>query len=386
MSFFSEIPKYLRKENTWRFYLYWGLLICKSRANLIFQVLPDYIWFLSTFAPNTNIPHNEGNDACRHYLNTCDQSTSTVRTETLCDLIKMILTMNSFEFNNTLYIQTHGTAMGIRMAPPYVNLFPAKFETDALWHAPHHPHIWWRFIDDMFVIWPEKTNYALLVLTSTTFTPLSNSLHPIQLATSTSFLDVKVSLDQSGKVDTDLYTKPTDKHQYLPHNRVTLYIRNEPFHSASLSDYDAYALPTKASDYALMNSVIKYLNDREYNLSFLKKEIQRVHSITRNKRNPVRLPQTNPVAFRLLSHTILPFAPYQVSFKNTLKSFRLPHDATNSFKRHLLLLSDEPTTFYSDIWVRSKLRTDRPVDRPTNSSRPTAVSDHFFPTIIHLTT
>ena len=50
MSFFSEIPKYLRKENTWRFYLYQGLLICKSRANLIFQVLPDYIWFLWTFA------------------------------------------------------------------------------------------------------------------------------------------------------------------------------------------------------------------------------------------------------------------------------------------------------------------------------------------------
>ena len=28
----------------------------------------------------------------------------------------------------------------------------------------------------------------------------------------------------------------------------------------------------------------------------------------------------------------------------------------------------------------------RPVDRPTHSSRPTAVSDHFFATIIHLTT
>ena len=50
MSFFSEIPKYSKKENTWRFYLYRGLLICKRRANLIFQVLPDYVWFLWTFA------------------------------------------------------------------------------------------------------------------------------------------------------------------------------------------------------------------------------------------------------------------------------------------------------------------------------------------------
>ena len=43
---------------------------------------------------------------------------------------------DSFEFNNTLYIQS-GTAMGT---------------TDALSHAPHHPHTWWRFIDDIFMI------------------------------------------------------------------------------------------------------------------------------------------------------------------------------------------------------------------------------------------
>ena len=88
----------------------------------------------------TNIPHNEGTDACRHYLNTRDQSTSTVRTKTLCDLIRIILAMNTFEFNNTFYIQTYGTVMGTHLAPSYANLFLAKFETDSLTHAPHQPH------------------------------------------------------------------------------------------------------------------------------------------------------------------------------------------------------------------------------------------------------
>ena len=47
----------------------------------------------------------------------------------------------------------------------------------------------------------------------------------------------------------------------------------------------------------------------------------------------------------MLSHTILPFVPYQISYKaGTLKSFRLTHDATTPLKPHLLLLSDEPTT------------------------------------------
>ena len=64
----------------------------------------------------TNIPHNEGIDACRQ-----DKS---LPAETICDLIRMTLTMNNFSFNNNEhYLQKHGTAMGTRMAPSYANLF-----------------------------------------------------------------------------------------------------------------------------------------------------------------------------------------------------------------------------------------------------------------------
>ena len=48
--------------------------------------------------------------------------------ENICDLIRMILTMNNFSFNNEPYLQKHGTAMGTRMAPSYANLFMGKFE------------------------------------------------------------------------------------------------------------------------------------------------------------------------------------------------------------------------------------------------------------------
>ena len=48
----------------------------------------------------TNIPHNEGISACGHFLDTRDRNSSTVGTETLCDLIRMILTMN-----NSVYFQ-----------------------------------------------------------------------------------------------------------------------------------------------------------------------------------------------------------------------------------------------------------------------------------------
>ena len=94
-------------------------------------------------------------------------------------------------------------------------------------------------------------------------------------------------------------------------------------------------------------------------------EFTRSHAMKHS--NPVTPPQTNPVGFRLLSHAILLFAPYQVSYKNILKFFRLPHDATTSFKRHLLLLSDEPTINLRDILVRSKLRTDQQTDHTKGS-------------------
>ena len=62
------------------------------------------------------------------------------------DLIRMILTMNNFSFNDKRHLQVYVTAMGIRTAYSYANLFLAKFEINALSRAPYQPHAWWRYI------------------------------------------------------------------------------------------------------------------------------------------------------------------------------------------------------------------------------------------------
>ena len=58
----------------------------------------------------SNIPHNEGIDACRRLLDT--RTDKHIPTETPCDLLHIILTMNNFTFNQHHYLQIHGTAMG----------------------------------------------------------------------------------------------------------------------------------------------------------------------------------------------------------------------------------------------------------------------------------
>ena len=125
--------------------------------------------------------------------------------------------MNNFTFNDRHYLQIHGTAMGTRMAPPYAKLFLAKFETDALSRAPYQPHTWWRYIDDIFMIWTHSADDLH------GFTSYLNSIQPtIKFTsnysfTSIPFLDVNVFVD-NGNITTDLYTKATDKHQYLLHS------------------------------------------------------------------------------------------------------------------------------------------------------------------------
>ena len=43
-------------------------------------------------------------------------------------MLCLILKENSFQFNTQHYLQTHGTAMGTKMAAAFANIFTAKIE------------------------------------------------------------------------------------------------------------------------------------------------------------------------------------------------------------------------------------------------------------------
>ena len=86
--------------------------------------------------------------------------------------IRMILTMNNLSFNDNHYLQIHGTAMGTKMAPSFANLFLGFFEANALKNAPFQPHIWFRYIDDIFMIWTEGLDNLKI------FVDYLNSIHP----------------------------------------------------------------------------------------------------------------------------------------------------------------------------------------------------------------
>ena len=60
------------------------------------------------------------------------QGNPPVPTRFLSEMLSLILLENSFQFNEKDYLQTHGTAMGTKMAVAFANIFMAKIEKEIL--------------------------------------------------------------------------------------------------------------------------------------------------------------------------------------------------------------------------------------------------------------
>ena len=156
----------------------------------------------------TNIPHDEGINACEEFLNTkTDQSPPT---KDLCQLIHLILESNAFTFNGAYYLQLQGKTLGTRMAPSYANLFMGKFEQEFLKTQNKFPLVWWRYIDDVFNL-DTPGPVSERVLTGVEQLPHNNKFTVDWSSKEVTFLDTQVYM-KNGKVETDLHVKPTSRH------------------------------------------------------------------------------------------------------------------------------------------------------------------------------
>lgn len=167
----------------------------------------------------TNIPNEEGLAACHSFLEKHRRPWSLLEREIsntkVIELLKMVLTMNSFQFNNSNYLQVGGTATGNRVAPTFANIYMDSFEQTHVYPYHLNPRLWLRFIDDILLIW----DHGIKALNS--FMEYLNSRHPnIKFSeeisnSEVSLLNILISKNQAGGLSTDLYSKPTDANNYL---------------------------------------------------------------------------------------------------------------------------------------------------------------------------
>ena len=225
-----------------------------------------------------HIPHDEGINTMREFLN--QRPKNEVSTENLCKLAQIILKHNYFELGERNYHQLLGTAIGTKFAPPYANIFMAGIE-ERIFQEFDNPLLWLRYLDDIFCIWTEGEQKLK------EFFEYLNNCHPTIKFTmdysfeKINFLDVSVRKSHNGKLETNLYTKPTDTHQFL---HATSCHRSSCKNSIPYSQ--AIRIKRICSVENELNQQLlnleQWLVERGYHRDKIKREISRVNSIERS--------------------------------------------------------------------------------------------------------
>ena len=121
-----------------------------------------------------------------------------------------------FSFNNQMYKQLDGVAMGSPLVPALANIF-VSFHESRLFNTTAKPGVYLRYVDDSFVIFGSE-------LDCDHFQEKLNLLHPALKFTiekekknSLQFLDVLVGKEGTGFL-TSIYRKPTFTGQYIRWN------------------------------------------------------------------------------------------------------------------------------------------------------------------------
>ena len=134
------------------------------------------------------------------------------------ELLKATINGNIFEFDDQLYRQCIGTAMGTRVAPTYACLYMSYFEQEKIlstWSGTQ-PMMFKRYIDDCFFVWTsseEELKEFIKHMNSQSQYIKFTSEYDKESKT-VPFLDMLVS-NNNNKFSTDLFKKETFKPQYL---------------------------------------------------------------------------------------------------------------------------------------------------------------------------
>lgn len=193
----------------------------------------------------------------------------------------MVLQDNNFEFNGNHYLQTLRTAIGTKMARAYANLFMDRLERTLISEARVKPYIWLRYIDDIFVVWTGCEGEL------NEFLSFINGKHgTIKFTWSWSkervnFLDVQV-FNNVGKIETDLYVKPTDEHQYLFYTSCHPRGCKQSIPHAQALRLRSVCSTNSAFD-KRTNELTTYLVERRYWERFVRNQIRKAKSVTREE-------------------------------------------------------------------------------------------------------
>ena len=283
----------------------------------------------------------------------------------IIDLLQWILENNFIEFNNELYLQKSGTAMGTPCAPPYANLVLYVLERELV--HQYKPILYLRYLDDIFALFQDKQPAEDFIKS------FNAQLPQIQLdavnfdVKKVVFLDMEFCLNFfHHSIECQLYQKPSNKYLYIPpssahkHHVFKNFIVNEikryklfnsniqDFHTAK-SKFLARLLQRGYTPEFLKPLFNTWIPTREELLQqlSLKKQQNTTNGIAlaHRHKDPVvilNLPKIQRFSFKLsdlfkIPDAILNHEYYQTAFPNSKRTF--PINANRQGKNMLRLIS-----------------------------------------------
>ena len=320
----------------------------------------------------TNIPINGecgGIQAFKEALNSrCFEEQKLAPTNYLLELLDLVLNGNIFDFNGKLYKQKIGTSMGTKVAPTYACIFMGWLEKKFLkekWSGTM-PHMWKRYIDDIFFLWHGSVEEL------ESFINDLNQYHDhikftaeYDSKTKTiPFLDMQVTIDENGYIQTDLFKKETARCQYLlPSSCHPGHITNNiPF---SLS-YRLLRICSNPADFAKrLEELRQDLLSRNYHPKIIDDAFEKIKKITRidalekvqkNKERKTPLITTYHPAMPPISTIMKKHWKVMIEDDPKMKRFH-PNPPIVAYKRSKNL---------RDMLIRAKINTKRKSQRKIN--------------------
>ena len=139
-------------------------------------------------------------------------------------ILEILFSFNYFTFNQQVYKQNSGVAMGTISAPNIANIYVYCLEVKFL--NIHRPLFYCRFIDDIFII--VKNSFDIQILINS-FNSLTLNIVTDKIV---NFLNLNISLCKfTGKLLFSMYFKPTNTFSYLLNssNHPSHIYKNIPF-------------------------------------------------------------------------------------------------------------------------------------------------------------
>ena len=137
---------------------------------------------------------------------------------TITNLVKRCMDSTFFGFDDEIYEQVEGAPMGSPLSPVIADLYMEFFEQMAIETSEFKPDLWYRYVDDTFVLWKHGMveirkflNHLNSLRDSIEFTMETETDGKLP------FLDVLVTKVEN-QLSTTIYRKPTHTDLYLNYN------------------------------------------------------------------------------------------------------------------------------------------------------------------------